>query len=99
MKMPYTEALMDSIPPLDQPSHTRLRTIPGRPPDLVDPPAGCPFAPRCPYVRDRCREERPELTDAKSPGHRFACWYPVGSPEYHESRQRHDAAIAAGSAA
>ena len=99
MKMPYTEALMESIPKLDQPSHTRLRSIPGRPPDLVNPPPGCPFAPRCAYARDRCREERPELVDATSPGHRYACWYPVGSPEYHETRERIDAADAAGSAA
>ena len=99
MKMPYTQALMESIPKLDQPSHTRLRTIPGRPPDLVNPPRGCPFAPRCAFARDRCREERPELIDATSPGHRFACWYPVGSPEYLETKQRIDAADAAGSAA
>ncbi len=99
MKMPYTEALMESIPKLDQPSHTRLRSIPGRPPDLVNPPPGCPFAPRCAYARDRCRAERPELVDATSPGHRYACWYPVGSPEYLETRERIDAADAAGSAA
>ena len=43
MKMPYTEALMASIPKLDDPSHTRLlRTIPGRPPDLVNPPQRLP---------------------------------------------------------
>jgi peptide/nickel transport system ATP-binding protein len=98
MKMPYTEALMESIPRLDQPSHTRLRTIPGRPPDLVNPPVGCPFAPRCAYARDRCREERPELTDAESPGHRFACWYPVGSPEYHEIKERNAALTVGGGA-
>jgi oligopeptide/dipeptide ABC transporter ATP-binding protein len=92
MKMPYTEALMESIPRLDQASHTRLRTIPGRPPDLVHPPRGCPFAPRCAYVRERCLEERPELIAAESPGHRYACWYPVGSPEYHERREQLDAA-------
>ena len=50
MKMPYTEALLDSIPSLEAPSHTRLPTIPGRPPDLVAPPRGCPFAPRCAYA-------------------------------------------------
>lgn len=88
MKMPYTEALMESIPRLDQASHTRLRTIPGRPPDLVNPPRGCPFAPRCAYARERCLEERPELSPAESPGHRFACWYPVGSPEHRETRER-----------
>ena len=85
MKMPYTEALLASIPKLEDPSHTRLTTIPGRPPDLVNPPRGCRFAPRCAYVRDRCQEEEPVLTPA-DPGHTYACWYPVGSPEYHARR-------------
>ncbi len=83
MKMPYTKSLMRSIPKIEDPSHTRLLTIPGRPPDLVNPPKGCGFAPRCAYARDRCREERPPLeptTDAAD--HVFACWYPVGSPEF-----------------
>ena len=86
MKMPYTEALLQSIPRLDQASHTRLTTIPGRPPDLVNPPKGCRFAPRCAYARDRCFEEEPTLTPAEGPGHVFACFYPVGSAEYHERK-------------
>ena len=45
MSMPYTEALLESIPKLDDPSHTRLRAIAGRPPDLINPPTGCRFAP------------------------------------------------------
>ncbi len=82
MKHPYTEALLAAIPKLDDPSHTRLVAIGGRPPDLVDPPAGCSFSPRCPYAQDRCREERPELTaDPTHPEHRFACFYPVGSAD------------------
>jgi peptide/nickel transport system ATP-binding protein len=80
MKMPYTEALLSSIPKLGQASHTRLATIPGRPPDLVHPPKGCKFAPRCAYVQDRCLEEEPPLVDV-SPGHEFRCWFPVGTPE------------------
>jgi len=80
MRMPYTESLMKSIPKLDQPSHTRLDAIPGRPPDLVDPPAGCQFAARCPYVRDRCRAEQPPLIEADTPGHLYRCWYPVSGP-------------------
>jgi peptide/nickel transport system ATP-binding protein len=91
MKMPYTEALMASIPKLEDPSHSRLRSIPGRPPDLVNPPQGCRFAPRCPYVRDRCRAEEPPLEPAETPDHVFACWYPVGSPEYRERRTHLDA--------
>ena len=95
MKMPYTEALLASIPKLEDPSHTRLTTIPGRPPDLVNPPVGCRFAPRCAYVRDRCRAEPPPLMPATDPGHTFACWYPVGSPEYHERRAELGAAAPA----
>jgi oligopeptide/dipeptide ABC transporter ATP-binding protein len=86
VKMPYTEALIESIPAIDAAPHTRLRTIPGRPPDLVDPPAGCPFAPRCSYARDRCHAEAPPLVAAESPDHHFACWYPVGSREYLERK-------------
>ena len=84
MRMPYTKSLMRSIPKLEDPSHTRLLTIPGRPPDLVNPPRGCRFAPRCAYARERCTEEEPPLTPAASADHVFACWYPVGSPEFQE---------------
>lgn len=79
-RMPYTEALLRAIPRLEDPSHVRLEAIPGRPPDLANPPAGCKFAPRCPYAQPRCETEEPPLRNA-SPGHLFRCWYPVGSPE------------------
>jgi oligopeptide/dipeptide ABC transporter ATP-binding protein len=75
--MPYTQALMDSIPRLADPSGTRLHAIAGRPPDLIHPPKGCRFAPRCPYVQDRCRESDPPLRTAGSPDHLFACWFPL----------------------
>jgi peptide/nickel transport system ATP-binding protein len=88
MRMPYTEALFDSIPKLDDPSHTRLRAIAGRPPDLINPPKGCRFSPRCPYVQDRCREEAPPLVEAETRGHKFACWYPVGSSVWQEVKAR-----------
>jgi len=89
MKMPYTEALLQSIPKLEDRSHTRLNAIAGRPPDLVNPPPGCRFAPRCPYAQQRCRVEEPPLIEATdAPGHLYACWYPVGSPAYHEIKQR-----------
>ncbi len=78
MKMPYTRALVRSIPRLADPSHTRLDAIPGRPPDLVDAPPGCPFAPRCPDARDRCHTDRPDLVTATDGEHRYACWYPLG---------------------
>jgi peptide/nickel transport system ATP-binding protein len=79
MRMPYTEALIRSAPRLSDPSHTRLATIPGRPPSLIDPLPGCPFAPRCAYVQERCRTEAPPLQPGPSQGHWFACWYPVGT--------------------
>ena len=74
--MPYTRALMDSIPRLSDPSGTRLHAIAGRPPDLIHPPKGCRFAPRCPYVQDKCRASDPPLRTAGSPDHLFACWFP-----------------------
>jgi oligopeptide/dipeptide ABC transporter ATP-binding protein len=82
MRMPYTEALLRSIPKLDDPSHAPLITIGGRPPALTAPPPGCRFAPRCPYAQRRCHEQEPPLTtdETVSPSHRFACWYPVGTP-------------------
>ncbi len=76
---PYTEALLKSIPKLAQPTHTRLEAISGRPPDLVHPPKGCKFAPRCPYAQPRCLTEEPTLADSDEPAHAFRCWYPVGS--------------------
>ncbi|MGA1035409.1 MAG: ABC transporter ATP-binding protein [Ilumatobacteraceae bacterium] len=84
MRMPYTMSLLRSIPRLDDPSHTRLPVISGRPPDLVDPPAGCRFAPRCAYARERCHLEEPPLVSTSHPEHLYACWYPVGSPEFAE---------------
>ena len=81
MRMPYTEALLRSMPNLDNPPHTRLHAIPGRPPDLVNPPAGCRFAPRCQYAQPRCTTEDPPLVAADDdPSHWYACWYPVASP-------------------
>ena len=82
MRMPYTEALLRSIPRLDHPSHTRLDVIQGRPPDLRQTLQGCRFAPRCPYVGDRCRVEEPPLRSADEPGHEYACWYPVNTSAF-----------------
>jgi oligopeptide/dipeptide ABC transporter ATP-binding protein len=78
MRHPYTEALLKSIPRVDNPSHTRLDAIAGRPPDLVNPPAGCNFSPRCPYVQDQCRREEPPLIPGPTRGHAYRCWFPVG---------------------
>jgi oligopeptide/dipeptide ABC transporter ATP-binding protein len=76
-KMPYTRALMDSIPRLADPSGARLDAIAGRPPDLIHPPAGCRFAPRCQYAQHKCRELEPPLRTVGSPDHLFACWFPL----------------------
>jgi peptide/nickel transport system ATP-binding protein len=93
MRHPYTEALMKSIPKLSLPSHTRLESIAGRPPDLVNPPRGCSFAPRCPYAQRRCHEEDPKLeADGGDLGHEFACFYPVGTPEGAEALASNKAA-------
>jgi oligopeptide/dipeptide ABC transporter ATP-binding protein len=92
VKMPYTEALLRSIPRIEQPSHARLEAIPGRPPNLVTPPPGCNFAPRCRYVQPRCLEEAPPLVPAEDPRHRYRCWFPVGSPEGAEALARNEAA-------
>jgi peptide/nickel transport system ATP-binding protein len=92
MRMPYTAALLRSIPRLENPSHTRLEIIGGRPPDLLNPPSGCRFAPRCPYVQERCRLEQPPLLEADQPGHVYRCWFPIGSDRGREALERNLAA-------
>ncbi len=79
VRMPYTEALLRSIPRLEHPSHTRLEAIPGRPPNLLSPPPGCNFAPRCRYVQEKCLIEEPPVETVD--GHSWRCWYPVGTEE------------------
>ena len=88
IRHPYSEALLRSLPRTSLASHTRLAAITGRPPDLIDPPSGCAFSPRCPYVRQRCREEVPPLAAVDDPEHLFACWTPVGSPEGRDAFTR-----------
>jgi oligopeptide/dipeptide ABC transporter ATP-binding protein len=73
---PYTVGLLNSIPRLDEPRGSRLTPIQGQPPDLTDPPPGCPYAPRCPKVQDRCRRERPELQPVGRGEQVAACFYP-----------------------
>jgi peptide/nickel transport system ATP-binding protein len=89
---PYTEALLKSIPKLAQPSHTRLEAISGRPPDLVHPPPGCKFAPRCPYAQQKCLEDEPALVDPETPGHYFRCHFPTGTPAGKDALERNLAA-------
>ena len=68
---PYTQGLLASIPniKLEQP---KLQTMPGSPPDLVNPPPGCVFHPRCPQAMDVCKTKKPE-TKTKD-GHLVSCW-------------------------
>jgi peptide/nickel transport system ATP-binding protein len=78
MKHPYTAALLKSIPKIADPSHTRLDSIPGRPPNLITPPVGCRFAPRCPYADAKCHAELPPLEAVPGdPDHLFRCWKPL----------------------
>ena len=72
---PYTEGLLQSIPRLDTPKG-RLHVIDGVVPNPLALPKGCRFAPRCPYVRDVCREKEPPLMEV-APGVKAACWVPV----------------------
>jgi peptide/nickel transport system ATP-binding protein len=77
MRMHYTRALFDAIPRIDDPAHRELRAIAGHPPDLAAPPAGCPFAPRCPRAEGRCHSEEPPLLCDGDDGHCYACWFPL----------------------
>ena len=73
---PYTVGLLQSIPRLHESRGIRLTPIAGQPPDLSNPPVGCPYAPRCPKVQSRCRQERPELMPVGRGEQVAACFYP-----------------------
>jgi oligopeptide transport system ATP-binding protein len=73
---PYTLSLLAALPRVDERRHTRLKSIPGAPPNLLVAPHGCPFAPRCEYVFDRCLAEMPPL-ELVTPKHKIACWVDV----------------------
>ena len=88
MRHPYTEALLNSIPRLEYPSHTRLQAISGRPPDLVNPPVGCRYAPRCRNAQERCLVEDPPLAPREREDHVFACFFPAGTPDGAEALER-----------
>lgn len=70
---PYTWGLLNSMPRIDLSKDEELQSIPGSPPDLYDPPAGCPFVDRCPYAMRVCDEEMPPITKC-SDTHQVACW-------------------------
>lgn len=77
MKMPYTEALLKSIPRLETPTGTRLPVIEGRLPDPTKDLVGCAFANRCVYATDKCRNESPPFVDGGN-NHFYRCWFPIG---------------------
>jgi oligopeptide/dipeptide ABC transporter ATP-binding protein len=81
---PYTEALLGALPQLEGEDvrFGRLRSIPGRPPDLIAPPAGCRFAPRCPHanIGDGCAETLPELRRIR-PNHLVRSQHPASERE------------------
>lgn len=70
---PYTIGLLKSLPRLDQDYLEPLQPIEGTPPDLIDYPQGCPFAPRCQFVLEKCWKENPPL-ESIEPNHKVACW-------------------------
>ena len=70
---PYTMGLLASIPDIEQNKEVRLSPIPGSPPDMTNPPKGCPFAPRCPYARSVFAVELPEFS-AVGEGHYSRCF-------------------------
>lgn len=70
---PYTKALLRAVPRLDGDKKEELDSIEGTPPDLIAPPAGCPFAQRCKYCMPICEKEMPEVTEFGGK-HAAACW-------------------------
>jgi len=70
---PYTWSLLRSIPRVDALRHERLRSIEGIAPDLLHPPTGCRFHPRCPFRVDKCFTDEPSLEEV-APNQKAACW-------------------------
>jgi peptide/nickel transport system ATP-binding protein len=94
---PYAKGLLECIPRLDRPRTARLRSIDGGLPDPHEPSAGCPFAPRCNLVMDRCWTDVPPL-EQKAPEHLAACWadLSVGGRARHASPLLGEVARSAG---
>ncbi|OPZ75599.1 MAG: Oligopeptide transport ATP-binding protein OppD [Actinobacteria bacterium ADurb.Bin444] len=79
---PYTKALLKSIPSIDSTPRVQLPTIPGAPPDLVDPEPGCRFAQRCTRVTEECRQQEPPLVPLGRDDHLVACYRPIVREEH-----------------
>ncbi|MEX1247296.1 MAG: ABC transporter ATP-binding protein [Anaerolineales bacterium] len=73
---PYTMALMSSFPSIVG-EKTELVSLPGEPPNLLNPPSGCRFHPRCPFATQICIDQNPDFVEHE-PGHFAACWHPRG---------------------
>ncbi len=73
---PYTMGLMSAFPSIVG-EKTELVILPGEPPDLLNPPSGCRFHPRCPYATEICKEKRPQFEEYRDK-HYLACWHPGG---------------------
>ena len=72
---PYTQGLLSSFPSIIGPKR-ELVTLAGEPPDLINPPSGCRFHPRCPFATDVCTEKVPAYEEHRT-GHYAACWHPL----------------------
>jgi len=72
---PYAQGLIAAVPDIDNPAH-KPRGIPGSIPNLLTPPTGCRFHPRCPRARDTCSLTEPRL-DSLAAGHDAACFFPL----------------------
>ena len=79
MHHPYSQALLASMPNLENATKHELSSIAGLPPDLSKEIVGCRFAPRCSYATDQCRTEQPGLT--KTGNRAYACFHPVEGPK------------------
>jgi oligopeptide transport system ATP-binding protein len=82
---PYTLGLLQSVPRLDAARRSRLQPIEGSPPNMLRPPAACPFQPRCRFEIDLSRREVPQLVELE-PGHHVACFNPVPVDEWDRTR-------------
>jgi peptide/nickel transport system ATP-binding protein len=83
---PYAYLLLRSTPSITGPRR-QLAPLEGEPPDLLDPPTGCRFHPRCPFATEQCVEAEPPLEDIGG-GHRVACWHHTEVPELEGALQR-----------
>ena len=81
---PYTQGLLQSIPNIEL-AEQKLEAIPGSPPNLLDPPKGCRFWPRCSSAQEKCRVEEPPIVES-SPGHFVRCFSEVHNPEHGRKR-------------